>query len=166
MCHSNYGVFGVLSWHEAPKHDLCRVLERGACVPCFSLRSRSCSCSDCLQTSDHWYDATNDADPGEIAAERVTQTHASASSCVAQPGSPLASGAVTLSIIMFPSTMLLSPLRLLSTPKYPIHVAHRPLPPTVRFPHYSVNNHGDLSVLYSRVPTNPASFYSQSSSPS
>jgi hypothetical protein len=81
----------------SPKRDLCQVLERGTCAPCFHLRSRSCLCPDCLQTGNHQYDATNHADPGEIAAECVTQTHASASSCVAQPGSPLASGAVHLS---------------------------------------------------------------------
>jgi hypothetical protein len=62
--------------------------------------------------------------------------------------------------MMLPSTTLTS--RLLSPPKYPIHVAPCPRPPTRRFllHRHSVNNHGDLSALYSRVPSNHPSFHS------
>lgn len=58
---------------------------------------------------------------------------------------------------MHPSTTLLS--RLLALPKYPIHVAPGPRPPILRS---LVNNHGDLSALYSRVHSIPSSFHSPS----
>lgn len=60
---------------------------------------------------------------------------------------------------MLPSTTLLS--RLLAAPKYPIHVAPGPRTPIRRS---LVNNHGDLSALYSRVPSIPPSFHSPSHS--